>query len=311
VIVVDGLRDEITDVPGIRVGSAQDVERMTGCTVILCEAGAVVGVEVRGAAPATRETDLCRPGTLVERANAIFLTGGSAFGLDAAAGVMRFLRERGSGYQTAAGVVPIVPAAAIFDLGVGEVAWPDPEMAYAACTDATGGRVAQGPVGAGVGATVGKALGPENAARSGLGSASVHAGDFCVGALMVVNAVGNVVSPVDGRVLAGARDPQSGEFFDPLGAIEECSSDRTNTTIGVVVTDAPLTSEQVNHLAMVAQDALVRVIRPAHTLFDGDAIFALSTGSGSLDWLRTASTLDGAVSEVIVKAVLRAVSCEQ
>jgi L-aminopeptidase/D-esterase-like protein len=303
------MKDEITDVRGIRVGWAQDEQRLTGCTVVLCETGAVVGVDVRGAAPATRETDLCRPGTLVQRANAVFLTGGSAFGLDAAAGVMRFLRERGFGFPTPAGPVPIVPAAAVFDLVVGEAAWPDPETAYAACLAATDHRIAQGSVGAGIGATVGKICGGLNAARGGTGTAGAAAGGFRVGALMVVNAVGNVVSPDDGRILAGAHDPPGDLPGGPFG-VDTLSSERTSTTIGVVATDAPLTSEQVNRLATVAQDALVRVIRPAHTLFDGDTIFALSTGEGSVDWLQAEPGLEEVVTEVVMKAVIRAVSTE-
>jgi L-aminopeptidase/D-esterase-like protein len=300
------MTDEITDVGGIRVGWAHDERRLTGCTVVLCEAGAVVAADVRGAAPATRETDLCRPGMLVERANAVFLTGGSAFGLDAAAGVMRFLRERGSGFATPAGPVPIVPAAAIFDLGVGEATWPDSDMAYAACHAATDCEIAQGAVGAGAGATVGKTRGPLRAARGGTGTASATAGEYRVGALIVVNAVGSVVSPADGRVVAGPEDTV--DDVSTFGGAEAGGSERAHTTIGVVATDAPLAPQQVGRMAGVAQDALVRVIRPAHTLFDGDAIFALATGGGEVDWVRMSPVFDEAVTDVVIRAVLRAVS---
>jgi L-aminopeptidase/D-esterase-like protein len=305
------LTDGITDVPGIRVGWAQDRARLTGCTVVLCEAGAVVGVDVRGAAPATRETDLCRPGTLVQRADAIFLTGGSAFGLDAAAGVMRFLWEQGAGFSTPAGPVPIVPAAAIYDLAVGDVAWPDPDMAYAACLAAIDQGVEQGNVGAGVGATVGKIRGAEHAARGGVGTASARVGSFVVGALMVVNAVGSVVSPEDGRALAGGA--ADGQASDPFTEAGSDGSERMNTTIGVVATDAPLSPAWVNRLATVAQDALVRVIQPAHTLFDGDTIFGLSTGGGMVGSAprEIMPSLEAAVTDVVVRAVVRAVGDER
>jgi L-aminopeptidase/D-esterase-like protein len=297
----------ITDVTGIRVGHAENGEALTGCTVVLCSDGAVVGVDVRGPAPATRETDLCRPGTLVEVAHAVLLTGGSAFGLDAASGIMRYLYERRIGFPTGVVPVPIVPGAAIFDLGVGAVAWPDGEMGYRACASAGDGPVATGNVGAGIGATVGKRRGPQNAMKSGIGTASVRAGEAAVGALMVVNAVGNVIRP-DGRIVAGARD-ESGGFANATGVTGGAAAAPpwTNTTIGVIATDATLTPDQANHLASIAHDGLARAIRPAHTLFDGDAIFALATGKGAEMPLGGIQALAEAAAAATEMAVLDAV----
>ncbi|MDQ2741094.1 MAG: P1 family peptidase [Chloroflexota bacterium] len=270
----------ISDVVGLEVGHAQDSETLTGCTVILCNPAAVVGVDVRGAAPGTRETDLCRPGTLVERANGILLTGGSAMGLAAANGVTRWLWERGMGFDTGVAAVPIVPGAVIFDLAIGAVAWPDETMGYAACRNAGAGGVAQGCVGAGTGATVGKILGPSQATKSGLGTASVRAGAYTVGALIVVNAFGDVVGP-KGEILAGPRDPATGEYRRTEEILLGPGSARPggNTTIGVVATDATLRDVQVSHLATAAHAGLARGIRPIHTMVDGDTIFALATGT--------------------------------
>lgn len=300
--------DAITDVHGVEVGQAQDLSSLTGCTVVLCREGAAVGVDVRGAAPATRETDLCRPGTLVERAQAIFLTGGSAFGLDAASGVMRYLWERGLGFPTRVVAVPIVPGAAIFDLGVGKVAWPDPEMAYAACTAATAGQVERGCVGAGTGASVGHLLGLAGAMKSGVGTASLRVGEATVGAIMVVNAVGDVVQPEDGRILAGSLDPSTGQLVGTARAIlqggEASGSPLTHTTIGVVATDAALTADQVNQLATVAHDGLARAIRPVHTMFDGDTVFSLATAAGPEAELQDMVALAAAAVDVVERAVV-------
>jgi L-aminopeptidase/D-esterase-like protein len=303
------MQDAITDVPGIAVGHAQNDEALTGCTVVLAGQGAVVGVDVRGRAPGTRETDLCRPGTWVERAHAVLLTGGSAFGLDAAGGVMRYLRERGLGFETGVIPVPIVPAAVIFDLGIGEPVWPDADDAYQACLEATDTSVRQGNVGAGTGATVGKLLGPAGAMKAGLGTASVRLGEVTVGALMVVNAVGDVVLPGTNRIVAGARDPESGEFADSARTLlrrGRPSQSPPNTTIGVVATDAELDPAEVQELARMAHDGLARTIRPAHTIFDGDTIFALATGrAGALavpDLDLTAAVVD-TVERAVVNAV--------
>jgi L-aminopeptidase/D-esterase-like protein len=299
----------ITDVPGIEVGHATDEERLTGCTVVLCRDGATAGVAVRGAAPGTRETDLCRPGTLIERVHAVLLTGGSAFGLEAAAGVMRRLAGAGLGYDARGIRVPIVPAAVIFDLAVGELAWPDAEMGERAAADASAKQVARGRVGAGTGATIGKLLGPENAMRAGLGSASVRSGDAVVGAIAVVNAGGDVVDPATGRIVAGTKQP-TGEWADSA-ALVRAGLGRPplpveSTTLAVVASSVPLTVEQANYLAGVAHDGFARTIRPVHTMHDGDTIFALAPGDGpKIDSLHL-SHLGVLAVEAVERAVLDA-----
>ncbi|HLJ68973.1 MAG TPA: P1 family peptidase [Chloroflexota bacterium] len=299
--------DAITDVGGIAVGSVQDRTRCTGCTVVLSDPPAVVGADVRGPAPATRETDLCRPGTLVERADAVFLTGGSAFGLDAAAGVMGFLHAQSRGFPTATISVPIVPAAAIYDLAIGEVGWPDAAMAYEACRAASTKGVEQGSAGAGTGAVVGRLLGPGGVTKGGLGTASVRSAGVTVGALVVVNAVGNVVDPATGRIVAGARSPETGKFVPAGEVLEGTPQPRGSTVIGVVATDARLDSMQTNQLAAAAQDGLARCIMPAHTVYDGDAIFTLSTGRVSVEWPRVQPALVWAAVTAVERAVLNAV----
>ena len=254
-------------IPGIRVGHWTDLDAATGCTVVLCEQGAIAGVDVRGAAPATRETDLLRPGSLVGRAHAILLTGGSAFGLAAATGVMRFLEERGAGFPTQAGPVPIVPAAALFDLGIGRSdVRPTPRPA----TRRVWRRlrsIEEGCVGAGTGATVAKLGGPGGAIKSGIGMAAQTLADGTrIAALIAVNAVGAVYEPRTGAPVAVPRTSAAG--WRPFGG--------TNTTIGVIATTAPLDPAGVNRLATIGHDGLALAIRPAHTVFDGDTLFALS-----------------------------------
>jgi len=278
----------IRDVPGIRIGHATDVTGATGCTVVLVEAGAVAGVDVRGSAPGTRETDLLRPTALVARVNAICLTGGSAFGLAAADGVMRRLAERGLGFASGVRPVPIVPAATIFDLAVGSPdAAPGPDEGYAACRAAeaenAGEGALEGRVGAGAGATVGKFAGKERASRGGVGSAAIRLGSgVTVGALVVSNGIGNVIGR-DGRALAGAMDG-SGGFLDPAMLLEAAPSGSVptaNTTLAVVATNAPLDRAGCRKLAELGHDALALAISPVHTAFDGDTVFALSTGDGA------------------------------
>lgn len=301
--------DAITDVVGIEVGHAQSLEAWTGCTVVLCRPSAVVGAAIRGSAPGTRETDLCRPGTLVERADAILLTGGSAFGLDAASGVVRWLREQGIGFDTGIVPVPIVPGAVIFDLAVGEATWPDAQMGYDACVSASGDLVRQGCVGAGTGASVGKVLGVAQATKSGLGTASTRVGDFTVAALVVVNALGDVVGP-DGSILAGARDPTTDRWVETDRVLlERVSAAPGNTTIGVVVTDAALRDTQAHYLAEVAHDGVARSIKPVHTMLDGDAMFALATGRVPRD-VRVSDllALHVAAVETVERAIRNAVS---
>lgn len=269
------MHDDITDIPGIRVGHDTNLEAATGCTVILCDTAAVGGVDVRGGAPATRETDLLRPLHMVEEVHAIVLTGGSAFGLDSASGVMRYLEERAIGVDVGVAKVPIVPAAAIFDLALGSATIrPNATAGYRACQQAGSGPIAQGNVGGGTGATVGKLAGPLLAMKGGLGSASIRLTDgTLVGALVVVNALGNIFDPQTQQIVAGARDPLGGGVLP--------ANPFSNTTIAVIATSASLTREQCNKVAQMAHNGLAQVIQPAHTMFDGDTVFALALGPRS------------------------------
>lgn len=299
---------QITDIPGIQVGHATDMQAITGCTVVLCEKGAVGGVDVRGAAPGTRETDLLRPMNLVERVHAVLLTGGSAFGLAAADGVMRFLEARGSGFDAGAVKVPIVPAAVIFDLMVGDSrVRPTAEMGTAACRAATAGPVEEGTVGVGTGATVGKLLGPASAMKGGVGTWSLALpGGVIVGAIVVVNAFGDVWDDETGQILAGAWDPSTGRFLDTarsLLTVERVGGFASNTTLCVTATNAKLTKEETNKLAQLAHDGLARVVRPVHSLYDGDTAFALSLGDLRANLL----ALGEATAQVVATAVKRAV----
>jgi len=307
------LCDAITDVPGIRVGHWTDRRAATGCTIVLCEGGAVAAVDVRGGAPGTRETDVLRPGNLVDRVHAVLLSGGSAFGLDAATGIMRFLEERGFGFPTPGGPVPIVVGAVLYDLSIGRAdIRPDADAGYAACGAARAGRFAQGSVGAGTGATVGKALGPSRAVKGGMGSAAESLpGGVVVGALVAVNCFGEVVDPDDGRVLAGPRDGKGG-FASTLDALRKRPASlavgATNSTIGVVATNARLSREQAYRLAVMAHDGLARAVRPAHTQVDGDVFFALATGAGEqvADVIGLGALAARAVERAIVRAVMEA-----
>jgi len=271
----------LTDVPGLEVGHATNLITWTGCTVVLAREGAIAGGVVRGLAPGTRETDLLRPATLVEKAHGILLTGGSAFGLAAADGVMRYLEEHGIGYDAGGVRVPIVPGAVLFDLGIGDSAVrPDATMGYAACQAANSKDQSQGNVGAGTGATVGKILGMGRAMKGGLGTASVRAGRLVVGALIAVNAFGDVVDPETGVIIAGARKAIGRGFADTRqamrGMLIRNVLAHTNTVIGVVATNARLNVAQANEVAAAAHDGLARAVRPSHTLFDGDTLFALA-----------------------------------
>ncbi len=297
----------LTAVPGLRVGHATDGIGLTGCTAILCgESGAIGGVDQRGGAPGTRETDLLGPMHLVQRVHAVLLAGGSAFGLAAADGVMRYLRERGVGYDTRVARVPIVPAAILFDLAVGRPdAYPDAEMGYAACQAATAAPVAEGRVGVGAGCTAGKALGSAGATPTGVGSEAVDlGGGLIVAALIAVNPFGDVVDEA-GRVLAGAR-AADGSFVGALAAMRVMSHQRLDdpgaTVIGVVATSALLDKEQTNKVAQMAQDGLARAVRPAHTMFDGDTLFALATGEVAAD----VNLVGAYAAEVVANAIRRA-----
>jgi L-aminopeptidase/D-esterase-like protein len=301
----------LTDVAGLHVGHWTDLEAATGCTVILCPPqGAVAGVDVRGFAPGTRETVLLDPIYTVDRVHAILLSGGSAFGLAAADGVMRWLEERGRGFETGVARVPIVPAAILFDLGVGRAdVRPDAAAGYAACQAAEDGPVAQGNVGAGTGATVGKLSGLKLAMKGGLGSASREIGEgLVVAALAAVNPVGDVVEPATGRILAGARRAEGG-FADSMALVERrlgqsfSEITRSNTTIAVIATNVALSKVGANRVASMAHDGLARSIRPIHTSFDGDAIFALSVGEHPAD----AGFVGAIAADVLAQAVVNAV----
>jgi L-aminopeptidase/D-esterase-like protein len=309
----------ITDVPGIQVGHITDLEALTGCTVILCREGAVCGVDVRGGGPGTRETDLLNPVNLVHEVHAIVLSGGSAFGLDSAGGVMSWLEEQGIGYDIGVARVPIVPAAILLDLGLGSSKIrPDAEMGYRAAAAAKSGTVAEGNVGAGTGATSGKFRGMANAMKTGLGTCSLEAGGgVVIGALAAVNPGGNVIDPATGQVIAGARSDEAAnlEFGAPgyFADINELMkqyitqglrrpTQRSNTVLGVVATNARLEKPQATKVAQMAHDGLARAVHPAHTLRDGDTIFALSIGDVEAD----ASIVGAFAAQAMAEAILRA-----
>jgi L-aminopeptidase/D-esterase-like protein len=310
----------ITDIPGIKVGHAEDIDALTGCTVVLCEKGAVGGVDQRGGAPGTRETDLLRPMHQVNTVHAVLLAGGSAFGLDAAGGVMRHLREKKIGVNTGIARVPIVPAAILFDLGIGRAdVFPDADMGYQACQNAVSGAIRVGSVGAGTGATVGKTLGMGQAMRSGIGTASMEiGGGVRIGALIAVNCFGDVIDPATHKIIAGARPVkkgpltigESGKFANTMSVFKTMVG-RTimgfasgqNTVIGVVATNARLTKEEANKVAQTAHNGLAMTIRPAHTMLDGDTIFALATGEKKVDVNIVAAFAPLVVAEAILSAV--------
>jgi len=324
----------IHDIPGLWIGHASDAEALTGCTVVLTPDGAVGGVDVRGSAPGTRETDLLDPINLVDRVHAILLAGGSAFGLDAATGVMRWLEERGHGLETGVARVPIVPAAVLFDLGLGRAdRRPDAAMGYAACEDAmaedsprTARVVAEGNVGAGAGASVGKLLGPAMATKTGLGTACLAGpGGLLVGAVIAVNAFGDVRDPSSGAILAGTRNPAGG-FLDTTAVLTgqppgmagqppAFSSDSggsagqsagQNTTIGVVVTNAAFGKTGARKVAQMAHDGLALTISPVHTMYDGDTLFAISCGPDESKVQADLSAVGTLAARAVAGAVIRA-----
>jgi len=299
------MHNDITDIPGIRVGHDTNLEAGTGCTVILCDTPAVGGVDVRGGAPATRETDLLHPLHMVEKVHAIVLTGGSAFGLDAAGGVMRYLEEHSIGIDVGVAKVPIVPAAAILDLGFGSASVrPDAASGYRACEQATTEAIPQGNIGAGTGATVGKLLGPGFMMKGGLGSASTRMDDgTLVGAIVVVNALGDVIDPQTQQVIAGARNPLGGFI---------ASNPFDNTTIAVIATSANLPKDATNKVAQMAHDGIAQVIRPAHTMFDGDTVFALALGTAlqpkeAATTASQVSMIGATAAATLARAILNAV----
>ncbi|MFC1974933.1 P1 family peptidase [Chloroflexota bacterium] len=304
-----------SDIPGLQMGHTQDFEAATGCTVVLVKEGAVCGVDQRGGAPGTRETDLLRPMHLIEKVHAVLLTGGSAFGLAAADGVVRWLEENNIGFDVGVAYVPIVPAAVLFDLAVGRAdVRPDAEMGYAACQDAAShsDTPERGSIGAGTGAMVGNILGPQGRMKGGIGTAVIELGEgLFVGALIAVNCFGDVIDPESGQILAGARKLPEGDFIDTMQVLKQgvgTFADLENTVIGVAATNATLSKEAVNKVAQMAHDGLARAIRPAHTMFDGDTIFALATGQGPA---ADVNLMGAFAAEATAQAIVDAVKASQ
>jgi L-aminopeptidase/D-esterase-like protein len=306
----------LTDVPGVKVGHFTDTRRPTGCTVVLVEDGAVCGVDVRGGAPGTRETDLLDPINLVERVHALVLSGGSAFGLDTATGVMRFLEERGIGFPVRGARVPIVPAAILFDLDLGDGRIrPDAAGGHAAARAAAAGPVAEGNVGAGAGCSVGKLFGPERAMKAGLGTASLALpSGLILGALAAVNAVGDVIDPAQGSIVAGART-SNGKALENTArtllaggwpaAAGSGSGAAANTTLGIVATNARLSKAELTKVAQMAHDGLARTLNPVHTPWDGDTVFALATGA--VDAAGGTLLVGALAAEAMARAIVRGV----
>jgi L-aminopeptidase/D-esterase-like protein len=300
----------ITDVAGIEVGHFTDTRRPTGCTVVIAREGAVAGVDVRGAAPGTRETDLLSPTNLVERVHAIMLAGGSAWGLDAATGVVQWLEEQGVGFPVGPVKLPLVPGAVLFDLLVGDATIrPDAAAGYRACELASTKAPAEGNVGAGTGAAVGKIFGIERAMKGGIGTASITVEGVTVGALIACNALGDIVDPENGQAIAGARTRNGKALLDSRRALLRGEPPKphlagTNTTIGVIATDATITKAQATRLATMGHDGLARSINPVHTMSDGDTLFALGTGrAGKSPGMMLLGTM---AAEVVALAVVRA-----
>ena len=301
----------LTSIPGFKVGHAQDFEALTGCTVILCPPNTVGGVDQRGGAPATRETDLLHPMHLVNQVNAILLTGGSAFGLDAAAGVMRYCEENNMGFGFGVGKMPIVPTASLYDLYIGDSSVrPDHDMGYQACLNASAEQCKEGNVGAGTGAVVGKILSLKMATKSGIGTASIDlGGGGKVAAIVAVNAFGDVIDPETGEIIAGARGLTG--FADTMKVMKSFvgkkvmsfASNGGNTVIGAVATNVKLKKEEINKVAQMAHNGLARTIRPAFSMFDGDTIFALSAGEIEMDLNIVGAYAAIAYQEAILRAV--------
>ena len=303
------LKDAITDVPGIKVGHSQDLKAGTGCTVIICEKGAVGGIDVRGGAPGTRETDLLNPINLVDKIHAIYLGGGSAFGLDGASGVMKYLEEKDIGFDVGVTKVPIVPGAVLFDLAVGDYrVRPDAQRGYEACLNASEAEVRQGNVGAGTGATVGKLFGGFRCMKSGLGTASFKSQELIVGALVAVNCLGDVIDPETGKIIAGVLTEDRKGFAHTMSFLRNFPQKTQdnfskNTTIGVIATNAKLTKAGATKVAMMAQDGYARTISPAHTMFDGDTIFCMASGEVEAG----ANVVGALAAEVMARAIVKAV----
>ena len=303
---------EITDFSEFHIGNAQNIEAGTGCTVIICEEGAVAGVDIRGGSPGTRETDALNPSNLRQSIHAAMLAGGSAFGLDAAGGAMQFLEERGIGRDVAVTKVPIVCGAILFDLKCGDYRIrPDHQMGYEACRNAYVDKLMEGNYGAGTGATIGKAKDIGYAMKGGLGVACLQTGDLKVGAVMAVNCVGDVFDEQENRLIAGTLSEDKKALADSEKLILSDYEDKTdlfsgNTIIGTVITNAKITKAQANKLASVSHNGIARAIRPAHTIFDGDTIFTMASGKVDASQDAVAILAVRAVEQAIVNAVKKA-----
>lgn len=304
----------ITDVNGIKVGHSQSEEGMTGCTAVICEKGATGGVDVRGSAPGTRETDLLKPENTVDKIHAVVLSGGSAFGLEAASGVMNYLEKNDIGFDTGIAKVPIVASAVIFDLNVGDHRIrPDCKMGYEAAKSASSEEKRQGNVGCGMGATVGKILGPANAMKSGLGSAAVKAGNLVVSAIVAVNSFGDIFDYESAKQIAGVYDYEKKEMLNTYSIMKSqlkpAAFPMKNTTIAAVATNAILTKAEANKLASMAHNGFARSINPVHTAFDGDTIFTMATNEISSDLSLIGTMAAEAISKSITNALISAKSC--
>lgn len=299
----------VNDIEGIKIGNAQNLEGPTGCTVVICEEGAAAGVDVRGGSPGTRETDLLDPVNLVDKIHAVVLSGGSAFGLDAASGVMQYLEEKNVGFDVSVTKVPIVCSAVLFDLVIGDHRIrPDKAMGYEACKNSETNKIREGNVGAGAGATVGKILGPHNSMKGGLGCYAVQVGELQVGAVIAVNCLGDVIDSSTGEIIAGALNEDKKTFADTEEIMISRYSEKKNlfsgnTTIGVVITNGKFTKSEMNKIASMAHNGYGRAMRPAHSIFDGDTIFTMSTGKIDAD-INVVGLL---AARVVEQAVVRAV----
>jgi L-aminopeptidase/D-esterase-like protein len=306
----------ITEIEGIKIGNAESQSAATGCTVVLCEKGAIAGVDIRGGSPGTRETVLLNPVNMIQQVHAVFLSGGSAYGLDAASGIMEYLEERNIGFDVGLTKVPIVSGAVLFDLNIGDYkVRPDKKMGYTACVNAENDIFTEGNTGAGCGATIGKILGAKYAMKGGLGAYAIQIGDLKVGAVVAVNCLGDVVDPITNKILAGAfsRDQKtfiSTEEFMIKNYDHMSNVFSGNTTIGAVITNASLTKSEMNKVASMAHNGFGRVIRPSHTMYDGDTIFALSTGKIEADINVVGLLAANVIEQAVINGVKKAESIE-
>ena len=299
----------IKQIKDFRIGNAEYNEGVTGCTVIICEEGATAGVEVKGGAPGTRETDLLNPVNMVDKIHGILLTGGSAVGLDAASGVMEYLEEREIGFDVGVTKVPIVCAAALFDLAIGNYKIrPDKKLGYEACVDSEKRNIKEGNYGAGLGATIGKILGPQNSMKGGLGTYAVKIGELMIGAVVAVNALGDVYDSEENKIIAGVLDSEKKNLLNTESIMVSKYDDKTNlfngnTTIGAIITNGKLTKSEANKVASMAHNGFARSIRPVHTMFDGDTIFTMASGKIIVD----VNTIGMISANIMEKAVVNAI----